>query len=132
MAVKHKIIWIDRGWLPFFCGFCPSEKAWTAQTKRLGCASQPYPATDGRVTTFEKRGSNPIHLVTVNERASRQDDVHVIGLLAHEAMHVWQFVCEAIGERQPSLEFEAYTVQHLVQSLVAAYRDSGRGLRGLK
>jgi len=132
MAVKHKIIWIERGWMPFFCGFCPSERAWIAETRRLGCASQPYPATDGSVTAFEKHGRNPIYLVTMNERAIQQDDAHVIGLLAHEAMHVWQFLCGVIGESRPSPEIESYTVQHLVQSLVAAYRDSGRGLRGLK
>lgn len=132
MAVKNKIIWIDRGWLPVFCGFCPSERAWTAEMKRLGCADLPYPTTDGRISAIEKDGANPIYLVTISERSSQRSDEQIIGLLAHEAMHVWRYLCEAIGEDHPSPEFEAYTVQHLVQSLVAAYRDSGRGLRGLK
>lgn len=41
-----------------------------------------------------------------------------IGLLAHECVHIKQFVMKLIGEDKPSDEFEAYFVQDLVADLV--------------
>jgi hypothetical protein len=45
-------------------------------------------------------------------------------MLVHEAVHVWQFHCENIGEREPSIEFEAYSIQAVSQFLMEAYAAS--------
>lgn len=50
------------------------------------------------------------------------DPVAVVSLIAHEAMHVWQFVREYLGETTPSHEFEAYSVQIILQQLLGEYR----------
>ena len=49
--------------------------------------------------------------------------VKVLGLIAHEAVHIWQKVRELIGESQPSAEFEAYTVQRIVMNLHDKYLE---------
>lgn len=54
--------------------------------------------------------------------APDRDQVEVAGLLIHEAVHVWQHECNAIGEDSPSKEFEAYSIQRIAQGLLAEYR----------
>ena len=43
------------------------------------------------------------------------------GLLAHEAVHIFQKICEEIGESSPSSEFEAYSIQTIFEELLYAY-----------
>ena len=50
-------------------------------------------------------------------------------LLVHEAVHVWQAFCEDIGEKSPSDEFEAYSIQSISYELMTAYANK-TSLRG--
>ena len=49
------------------------------------------------------------------------DAADVIGLLVHEAVHVWQFHCEYIGETKPGDEQEAYCIQAITTFLFRDY-----------
>lgn len=62
---------------------------------------------------------------------SQRSPIDVAALLVHEAVHVWQAFCEHIGEKPPSDEFEAYSIQALSRELMAAYanKTSPRGRR---
>lgn len=118
---KDRVIWCDRGWQPVHFGFCPTKKAWKREMKRMGC-DEPYPETDGRCTTFTKDGKVAI-LVTLRDGSEKDHSVREIaGLLVHEAVHVWQTIREDIGESDPSVEFEAYSVQAIFQELFSAYQ----------
>ncbi|KCY47724.1 hypothetical protein J715_3367 [Acinetobacter baumannii 1571545] len=46
------------------------------------------------------------------------------GLLLHEAVHVWQKVKKLMGEKEPSSEFEAYSIQSIAQDLFKMYEES--------
>lgn len=46
------------------------------------------------------------------------------GLLLHEAVHIWQELKEKMGEGDPSVEFEAYSIQALAQDLFELYERS--------
>lgn len=50
-----------------------------------------------------------------------RDPNSIVGLLVHEAVHVWQYFKEFIGEDMPSKEFEAYAIQNISQELIQAY-----------
>jgi hypothetical protein len=47
----------------------------------------------------------------------------IAAMLVHEAVHVWQAWCDKIGEREPSSEFEAYSIQAISQRLMCAYAE---------
>ena len=60
-----------------------------------------------------------LSLVLIPDRG--QLDSETCGLIVHEAVHVWQAICEAMGEEQPSTEFEAYSLQAITQCLLEDY-----------
>lgn len=131
--MKSKVYWHRFGYLPGWFGFCPDERAWKREMRRMNCV-EPYPTTDARMTTFTKDGKLAM-IVTVAHHIDGMDDPNaIIGLLVHEAVHVFQQVCLDIGERTPSAEMEAYAIQHISMNLVADYDESGRfnAMRGKK
>lgn len=126
MSDTDRVIWCDRGWQPVHFGFCPSKKAWKREMKRLNC-KEPYPDTDGRCTTFTNEGK-VVCIVTLRDGSENERSIsEITGLLVHEATHVWQTIREDIGEKDPSPEFEAYSMQAIFQGLFTAFQET-RGL----
>lgn len=124
MTTPSKVIWCERGWMPYFYGFCPDERAWYRELKRLGInAPRSYPTTDGACSHLENaKDNNHCSIVTIRE--TKHSARVKIGLITHEAMHVWRAMRESIGEHAPSAEFEAYSLQHITQNLIAAYEKT--------
>jgi hypothetical protein len=56
--------------------------------------------------------------------------IQVASLLTHEAVHVWQHWRDFIGEKNPSSEFEAYSIQNIAQTLMEAYAEQIEAKRG--
>lgn len=129
MTMKNRVVWLDRGWQPVLIGFCPSEKAWRCEMKRLRCKDEPYPQSDGRCTRFEASKNNHECIIVTVRDGSEFDHslIEMVGLIVHEATHVWQFILESIGEGKPSAELEAYSMQAIVQAILTAF-DNTRGL----
>ncbi|SPL69152.1 hypothetical protein [Acinetobacter stercoris] len=50
--------------------------------------------------------------------------IQIHGLLLHEAVHIWQEVKLLMGENDPSVEFEAYSIQSISQDLFEMYEES--------
>jgi hypothetical protein len=61
-------------------------------------------------------------VVALSDTAGRTG-IEIAGLLVHEAVHVWQWHHERIGEDAPSHEFEAYAVQIISQRLMWRYQE---------
>ncbi|WP_146097128.1 hypothetical protein [Brucella oryzae] len=94
--------------------------------KRLNC-KEPYPYTDGRCTTFTNEGK-VVCIVTLRDGSENERSIsEITGLLVHEATHVWQTIRDDIGEKDPSPEFEAYSMQAIFQGLFTAFQET-RGL----
>lgn len=55
------------------------------------------------------------------------EGVQIASILVHEAVHAFQHYCDRIGERQPSLEFEAYSIQAIAQRLMESYVEQTAG-----
>lgn len=55
---------------------------------------------------------------------SERTSVDIHGLLLHEAVHVWQRIRQRMGEKEPSIEFEAYSIQRIAQDLFSMFEES--------
>lgn len=120
------VVWCRQGWIPMAYCFCPSEKAWRREMRRMN-AQEPYPTADARTTRFERAGRTRA-FVTIAEHLDGRDPVGIVGLIVHEAVHVWQYMCEYGGDESPSRETEAYAIQLIACELMAAYAET-RGPR---
>ncbi|MFA2889648.1 hypothetical protein [Acinetobacter pittii] len=60
--------------------------------------------------------------------------IEIHGLLLHEAVHVWQKVKKLMREKEPSSEFEAYSIQAIAQDLFKMFEESevNHGMEGEK
>ena len=126
-----KVIWCDRGWQPVAIGFCPSEKAWHREMRRINLVPPPpFPTSDACCTSIEKTngevdGSASLSIVTIAPHFIKSNDaVGIYGLIVHEATHVWQHILHSIKEENPSPEFEAYSMQCIVMELCNAFEKS--------
>jgi len=111
--------------MPYHYGFCPNKRAWDAEMLRLKLTDPPpYPAEyDGRCSHFEcVKDRNACAIVTISDEPKHP--MTKVGMLIHEAMHVWRFMRYAIGEDAPSMEFEAYSMQSIASNLIRAYEQA--------
>lgn len=132
--MKSKVTWCDTTLVktPIHYGLCLRESDFHAELRRMGVPRDHWPPfirtahADATAHHFESTSEyRDATIVCVDmERAKKRDPLEVVGLLVHEAMHIWQRIREHIGETNPSSEFEAYSVQWIVQELCGAYRDA--------
>ena len=123
------MIWCSRPttFIPFpFFGLCRTEADLSKALKKLKISDPcPFKASSGAnasTHTFEWNESDVVCIVTLG--STKGFNRHQIyGLLAHEAMHVWQKTREMIGEKEPSSEFEAYSMQFICTQLFKAYEE---------
>jgi phosphatidate phosphatase APP1 len=121
-------LWLNSGYLPVGIIFCPSEAAWKRMMKVLKCQGEPWPSDAATTHLFKSELGGTRIVVTLNpEHEAFTTRTQVAGLLCHEAVHVWQYIKRAIGEKKPGVEMEAYTVQAIFQELYATWLN----LRGL-
>ncbi|WP_284086984.1 hypothetical protein [Acinetobacter pittii] len=78
--------------------------------------------------------SNGAYAVVQLGDTSERKFIEIYGLLLHEAVHVWQKVKKLMGEKEPSSEFEAYSIQAIAQDLFKMYEESevNDGMEGEK
>lgn len=127
MTTKSR--WIYRSLIesPYYIGLCVSEDQFQSELKKLGVPAQNWPDwvsrhKGGATHTFEqKKTGNLCALICV--RSKSKDPNAIVGVLVHEAVHVWQHIREEIGETDPGKEFEAYSIQIISQRLIAKYSE---------
>lgn len=94
------------------------------------CPSWEEVSADGAITwTMEDSYGRPAWIVGVGEDVAIATTPEY---LVHEAVHVWQGYREFIGERKPSDEFEAYSIQGIFSTLLLAYSQSRTGRKRIK
>lgn len=75
---------------------------------------------DAQVDYYENGKHCIVQLGDVGERSLLQTH----GLLLHEAVHIWQRIKILMGEKEPSIEFEAYSIQRIAQDLFSMFDES--------
>lgn len=108
---------------------CLSEKSFRTELRRLKVLEHvPFLKTthsNATVHYFDGPEGGHIAIVCMDLAEARQrDPLEVVGLLVHEAVHLFQADCERRGEDAPSKEYEAYAIQQISQNLLGAYREA--------
>jgi hypothetical protein len=47
---------------------------------------------------------------------------NVLFTILHESVHVWQAIMQYMGEDNPGIETEAYTIEHIAKQLMLEYQ----------
>jgi hypothetical protein len=130
--IIHKVIWCDHGYFPFTYGFCPSEKAWDKEMRRLRVKESAYPPamklSQAFTTKFHNDNGGLAVIVSAADDLYKVGSVKAQGVIFHEAVHVFRALCNLIGEPNPSEEFEAYSIEHFGVQLMNGLIKSGRRL----
>lgn len=123
--MRNGIDYINLGPVPGYVGFCFKEESFRKEMKHLKVQDpKPWitPGADGTCHAL----THPVHGTTAivcidKAQAKKRNPDSVIELMVHECTHAWQVLRDAMGERFPSSEFEAYTVAYLVRQCIRAY-----------
>lgn len=60
-------------------------------------------------------------IVCLHPDSKLADPIEVACTLVHEAVHVFQRLCQSIGESDPSMEFEAYSIERISERLMREF-----------
>jgi len=116
--------------VPINFGFCTNEAAFDKEMKRLGIKGNSFVSNGYGATTHSlhnpKTGEDVILICMRKDEIKSHNFVEVVGLIVHECVHAWQYVQASMNESHPSSEFEAYTMQALVQFCVGKAFDKAK------
>jgi hypothetical protein len=60
-------------------------------------------------------------VVCLHPDSATADPIQVACAIVHESVHVFQRLCDSIGESAPSREFEAYSIEHFSECLMREF-----------
>jgi hypothetical protein len=116
--------WLDRRLVlsPVYYTVCTSQKMFESLLREKKIETfEGVNLGKGASTHFLKNDRNEsVAIVCLYDHKHLKEQVYA--LLAHEAIHVWQEVLEVMGEKGPSPEFEAYSIQQICQELFLEYK----------
>jgi hypothetical protein len=134
-----QVKWVERSLIdsPLCIGLCLSESAFRRELRKLDVPKKSWPvwvseSADACVHYMENPSSGAKCCIVCVSGDTDRNRSEVIGLLVHEAVHVWQAVLEDINEDTPSTEFEAYAIQNISQRLIEAWQKMGAKKKGKK
>lgn len=113
---KPYIKYLSTGSWPIYIGFTSDPIAYAKEIKRLEVEDpSPFvsPGADATTHILDVNGNRTV-IICIRPRkgASRSQ---ILGLICHEAAHVWNAVCEAMNGSCPGGEHQAYGIQWISQ-----------------
>ena len=108
--------------LPYL-GFCQSERVFKKELKKLGVKGRVDFVSEGAgaTTHYFEKDDETIIIVCIDKDLS-VSAAQYAALIAHEAVHVWQWMRDDMKEKEPSAEFEAWAIQSITQKMLSACR----------
>jgi hypothetical protein len=120
-AVKYLELGMFSGqWL----ALCLDPLDWRRDMRR-GNIELGYPEDLGAVTPFDLVDDHKCYVVTFDKALRTYPLPERIGVIAHEATHVWQCIEQEIGEYAAGDEIEAHAVQWITKWLTRQLQDAG-------
>lgn len=121
---SYKVKYLDRSlvWAKYRYALCLDENDYHKELKRLRINSpNPFLNSSCNATTHIFENGETFVCIVCMKVQKGITPIQIAGLLVHEAVHIFQNNCDAMGEREPSEEFEAYSIQWLSQELMESY-----------
>jgi len=120
-----KTRWLDRDTVRApYLALCLTEKAFLAAAKEIKDKHPGRWMDEARnvamLHTWED-GGRVTCVLCLRPDAQTADPIEVAGTLVHESVHVFQRLCDSIGEANPSREFEAYSIEHIAQQFMREF-----------
>lgn len=125
MKNKQPEIYIDRNLVyhSHHIGLCSTREIFAAECKRLEC-DEVYPFVNSGANAtchFLVKDDGKKIILCCIKAGKEHTNIQIAALLVHEAVHIFQTHCDDIGERHPSSEFEAYSIQNIATCLWEEY-----------
>jgi hypothetical protein len=115
-----------------YMALCFSEKDFLKEMKRLKVENPPSFLNDGNVDatmhTFTRNGAYPVCIVCMHF-SKKQKNSWVMGLLVHEASHIYDELLLHLNESNPGKEIKAYLLQNIAQNLFEYYLKYKRKMK---
>lgn len=113
---------------PYFVGLCTCEADFQKELRRLKVPVKDWPtfnaSTHANATVhFFESDTGKTAIVCMTPRPDKEG-IQLAAMLVHEAVHIWQGIRDELGEKTPSAEFEAYSIQAISQNLMQAYKQA--------
>ena len=91
--------------------------------KQLGVSKDEFLSlnTPAQVEFFNVDNS-VLAVVQINNRKKTKPD-WINAIIIHESVHVWQEIREMMYEKEPSSEFEAYSIQKISLDLMSEFEE---------
>lgn len=117
--------WLDRTLIagPHFC-LCLNEEDYRQALKDIDNEDwdHEWVKSGGALAHWFKTESSLTVIITIDISKKRPiEEIHA--MLVHEAVHMWQKFKEHINEQNPSIEFEAYSLQVICMRLFYSYSE---------
>ena len=128
MAERKKPQWLGTSLIdgPYLT-LALDARAYKKAMKHLGIAKEArtawVPPGSDATTHLASHPKHGLSCVVCLRRSPDVDDIQIYALLVHEAVHVFQLWCQNHGERSPSEEFQAYSIQTIAQRLMQSYAE---------
>lgn len=128
---KPFIRYFHAGAFPIYIAIAFNKLDFNKEMKRIGLKNPPeflVPGYDGatHVIGTDVKATTCIVCVDIKKGTTEEQ---AVGLLIHEAVHCWQETKKAINEKEPSIEFEAYTIQYYSQCFITEFKRYKKALR---
>lgn len=121
--------WCNRSLIgsPYYYCLCLDEQSFHKELKRAGVSKDRWPdflasKTANATAHFFEHSNGKLFAIVTFKLTKGVTIEQIYSLLVHEAVHLWQEIKISIGERSPSSEFEAYSIQAISQELMESYR----------
>jgi len=116
------IVYFEMGQWPLQVGFTMDPKAYDAELERIRVhpdVRPEFPSNEAHASFFPHPEGGELTCIVAMASDLDRTDPEVIGLIAHECMHIVQELWKFIGETNPGDETEAYLLGYLVQLCVS-------------
>jgi hypothetical protein len=121
---KAHIHYFATGSWPVYFGFTTKKKEYDKEVKRIKVKEpRPWVTPGSNATTHVLLRYDHVTIIVCLKRKKGISKSQLAALLAHEAAHVWNEVCDAMKGECPKGEHQAYGIQWIVQQMAANMKE---------